>query len=186
MNFKDEIFKKYDELDFIEDKVQADILRSEIKSALEEYREKDSSCYHLLGLVVFESDDWENQIEHSIENFKKAIELDQDNFLAQLYLAHCYHDLNKLDLALKNYKKVDSQKLKNFQVWRYTKLIEQIGYCEYKLGNVKIGEKHFEEVLEWYKKLPEIDRVVPSELMECLPENHPIALEMKKIDSYLE
>ena len=79
-----------------------------------------------------------------------------------------------------------SQKLKNFQVWRYTKLIEQIGYCEYKLGNVKIGEKHFEEVLEWYKKLPEIDRVVPSELMECLPENHPIALEMKKIDSYLE
>ena len=153
---------------------------------LEEFLEKDSNCFHLLGLVDYQSDDWKENIENSIENFKKAIELDKGNFLAQLYLAHCYHDQNHLELALENYSKVDKQKLKEFQVWRYTKLIEQIGYCEYKLGNEKIGEKHFEEVLEWYKKLPEIDRVAPSELIECLPNNHRIVTEMKKIETYLE
>lgn len=63
---------------------------------------------------------------------------------------------------------------------------EQIGYCEYKLGNKKIGEQHFEEVLEWYKKLPSIDRVVPSELIECLPQTHWIVVEMKKIETYLK
>ncbi len=184
MSFKDKIFKKYDDLVLVENKTEEDILRSEIKSMLKEYSEKDSNCYHLLGLVDYESDNWKKHIEQSIHNFKKAIELDKDNFLAQLYLAHCYQDLNQLDLALENYKKVDKKKLKKFQVWRYTKLIEQIGYCEYKLGNKKIEEKHFEEVLKWYKKLPEIDRVTPSELIECLPKKHRIVIEMKKIILY--
>ncbi len=186
LSFKNKIFKKYDDLVLIENKTEEDILRSEIKLMLEEYSEKDSNCYHLLGLVDFESDDWEKHIGKSIWNFKKAVELDENNFLAQLHLAHCYHDLKQLDLALENYNKVDKQKLKEFQVWRYTKLIEQIGYCEYKLGNEKIGEEHFEEVLKWYKKLPEIDRVVPSELIECLPKNHRIVTEIKKIETYLE
>ena len=185
LSFKDSIFKKYDSLTLLKDKAEEDILRSEIKLMLEEYSEKDSNCYHLLGLVDFESDNWEKHIEKSIANFKKAVALDGNNFLAQLYLAHCFHDINQLDLALENYNKVDKKKLKDFQVWRHTKLIEQIGYCQYKLGNKKIGEKHFEEVLEWYKILPEIDKVVPSELMECLPKNHWIVIEIKKIETYL-
>ena len=176
------IFEKYDEFSLLENKTEKDILRTEIKTMLAEYSEMDSNCYHLLGLVDYESDDWKENIETSIGNFQKAIELDKDNFLAQLYLAHCYHDLNQLKLALENYNKVDREKLKKFQVWRYTKLIEQIGYCQYKLENKYIGEQHFEEVLEWYKKLPEIDRVVPSELIECLPKNHRIITEMKKIE----
>lgn len=186
MDTRKKIFKTYDKFILTEQKVEKDILRSEIKLMLDEYSEKDSNCYHLLGLVDYESDDWELHIEKSIQNFKKAIELDVTNVLPQLYLAHCYHDLNQLELALENYQKVDKEKLKEFRVWRYTKLIEQIGYCQYKLGNKKIGEQHFEEVLAWYKKLPEIDRVVPQELMECLPKNHCIVSKMKKIETYLE
>ncbi len=186
LSLREIIFEKYDEFSLLENQTEKDILRSEIKTMLAEYSEMDSNCYHLLGLVDIESDDWEENIEISIGNFKKAIELDKGNFLAQLYLAHCYHDLNRLELALENYNKVDREKLKEFQVWRYTKLIEQIGYCQYKLGNKQIGEQHFEEVLEWYKKLPEIDRVVPSELIECLPKNHRIVTEIKKIETYLE
>tara|TARA_B100000929_G_scaffold121519_2_gene96276 strand:- start:2384 stop:2953 length:570 start_codon:yes stop_codon:yes gene_type:complete len=186
LSLRAKIFEKYDEFSLLENKTEKDILRTEIKTMLAEYSEMDSNCYHLLGLVDYESDDWKENIETSIGNFQKAIELDKDNFLAQLYLAHCYHDLNQLKLALENYNKVDREKLKKFQVWRYTKLIEQIGYCQYKLENKYIGEQHFEEVLEWYKKLPEIDRVVPSELIECLPKNHRIITEMKKIETYLE
>lgn len=186
MNLREKIFQKYDEFILLENKTEKDFLRSEIKTMVTEYSELDSNCYHLLGLVDYESEDWKENIQTSIGNFKKAIELDKDNFLAQLYLAHCYHDLNQLKLALENYKKVDREKLKEFQVWRYTKLIEQIGYCQYKLGNKHIGEQYFEKVLEWYKKLPEIDRVVPSELIECLPKTHWIVIEMKKIETYLE
>ena len=186
MSLRAKIFEKYDEFSLLENKTEKEILRSEIKTMLAEYSEMDSNCYHLLGLVDYQSDDWKENIETSIGNFKKAIELDKDNFLAQLYLAHCYHDLNQLELALENYKKVDREKLKEFQVWRFTKLIEQIRYCQYKLGNKQIGEQHFEEVLEWYKILSEIDRVVPSELIECLPKNHRIVKEMKKIETYLK
>lgn len=112
--------------------------------------------------------------------------MDDTNVLLPLYLAHCYHDMNQLKLTLENYNKVNKEHLKDFQIWRYTKLIEQIGYCEYKLGNKQIGEKHFENVLQWYKKLPEIDRTVPSELIDCLPKNHRIVIEIKKIETYLE
>lgn len=186
MNIRKKIFEKYDEFILADQKDEKDILRSEIKSMLDKYPEKDSNCYHLLGLVDYESDDWKTHIEKTIWNFKKAIELDKTNVLPQLYLAHCYHDLNQLKLALENYNKVDKEKLKEIQVWRYTKLIEQIGYCEYKLGNKQIGEQYFEEVLESYKKIPEIDRVAPSELIECLPKNHRIVTEIKKIELYLE
>ncbi|WP_459210043.1 hypothetical protein [Aquimarina rhabdastrellae] len=186
MNLKEKIFKKYNDFSLLENKTEKDTLRFEIKTMISEHSKLDTNCYYLLGLVDYESDDWEENIEIIIENFKKAIELDKHNFLAQLYLAHCYHDLNKLELALENYKKVDKEELKKFQVWRYTKLIEQIGYCEYKLGNKKIGENYFEEVLEWYKKLPETDRVVPTELITCLPKNHWIVTEMKKIETYLK
>ena len=184
-NLKDEIFKKYDYLVLIEDKTKKNELRLEIKLMLNKLDQKDSNCYHLLGLLDYESDDWKKHVDKSIQNFEKAIELDKNNFLAQLYLAHCYHDLNQLELALLNYNKVNQEKLKEFQVWRYTKLIEQIGYCKYKLGNKKSAEIHFEEVLKWYKKLPEIDRVVPSELIECLPKDHWIVIEIKKIETYL-
>ncbi|WP_046756891.1 tetratricopeptide repeat protein [Kordia jejudonensis] len=186
MNLRKYIFEQYNKFTLAECKEEKDQLRSEIKEILAEHSNLDSNCYQILGLIEYESDDWKKNIQCSIKNFKKAIELDETNVLAQLYLAHCYHDLHQLELALENYTKVDKQKLKKFQVWRYTKLIEQIGYCKYKLGNKNIGEKHFEEVLELHKKLPETEKAFPSELLECLPENHWIAIEMKKITPYIE
>lgn len=94
-----------------------------------------------------------------------------------------------IDNVVANFKKaieLDKQKLKEFQVWRYTKLIEQIGYCYYKLGDKQKGEEYFEEVLVWYKRLPETDRVVPYELISCLPKKHPIVIEIKIIETYLD
>ncbi len=186
MDLRKKIFNKYDDFVLAEEKIDKDFLRSEIKLLLEGFSNKDSNCYYLLGLIDYESDDWEMYIESIVANFKKAIELDKENVLPQLYLAHCYHDQNNLKLALENYQKVDKQKLKEFQIWRYTKLIEQIGYCYYKLGDKQKGEEYFEEVLVWYKRLPEIDRVVPYELISCLPKKHPIVIEIKKCETYLD
>lgn len=77
------------------------------------------------------------------------------------------------------------EELKAFQIWRYVKLIEQIGFCHYGLGNPKLGRKQFVKFLEWYRKLPIEDRTVPTEMMQCLPETDEIVLEMKKIETYL-
>lgn len=172
MNLKEKIFKKYDAFSVLDNTTEKNIIRAEIKTMIAQLPEIDSSCYHLLGILDYESNDWKENIEFCIKNFKKAIDLDEDNFLAQLYLAHCYHDLNKLRIALEHYKKVNQDRLKKFQVWRYIKLLEQIGFCEYKLGNISMGEQYFEKVLEQYKEQTEIDRIPPLELMSCLPKEH--------------
>jgi tetratricopeptide (TPR) repeat protein len=161
-------------------------LRKSIRGEIIAQTELNSRDYQLLGLIDTESDDWKNNSVKIIENFKKAVEKDKTNFLAQLYLAHIYHDIGNLELALKNYLKVDTKALKKFQLWRYVKLIEQIGFCTYRLGNETAGILFFEKVLNWYIKTPENELARPSELLECLPENHRIVIEIKKIEDYLE
>ncbi len=184
-NFKKILSKKYDQFICTENISKKNKLGDEIILMLKMEKKLDSNSYYIWGLIDYDSEDWKKNINKSITNFQKAIELNKSHYLAQLYLAHCYHDINNLNKALENYLKVDRLKLKEFQIWRYTKLIEQIGYCNYKLGNKKIGEEHFEIVLNLYRELPEIDRVVPSELLDCLPENHRIVIEIKKIETYL-
>jgi tetratricopeptide (TPR) repeat protein len=180
------IFKKYDEFSLAENEKDKERLCLEIESMIKKEPDLNSNCYHIWGLIYYETNNWRSNIEKTISNFQKAIKQDQSNFFPQLYLAHCYHDLGKLEQALENYLKVDQESLKKFATWRYVKLIEQIGYCNYKLGNKKDGEKHFEIVLEWYKKLDDDDHLaVPSELIECLPSNHKIVKEIKKIEDYL-
>ena len=186
MDFKEKILKKYEDFSLLDNKIEKDILRSEIKSMLAEHSKMDSDYYHILGLLNYNSYDWKENIKTSIQNFKKAIELDKNNFLSQLYLAHCYQDLNQLELALENYKKVNQQKLKNFQLWRYVKLIEQIGYCNYKLGNKSEGIVYFKKVLKWYQKSSKNNLATPSELLKCLPDDHQITIKIKKIEDYLD
>ncbi len=77
MDIRKEIFEKYDEFSLAEHKLEKDILRFKIKSLLDKYSEKDSNCYHILGLLDYEFDDWKENIETAIWNFKKAIELDK-------------------------------------------------------------------------------------------------------------
>lgn len=146
-----------------------------------------SESYQILGLIDYESEDWERNSSRILENFSKSVDKDETNFLAQLYLAHIYHDTGNLKLALENYLKVDAKALKKFQLWRYVKLIEQIGYCKYKLGNKAEGIKLFEKVLNCYKNSQdEFGLARPTELLECLQENHKIVVEIKKIEDYLE
>jgi len=183
--FEKEVLELYDKFVIAEDLTEKKQLRNQIQSKLVSLKEMTSENYQILGLIDYESKDWKNHSERILENFTKSVEKDNTNFLAQLYLAHIYHDSGKLELALKNYLKVDTKALKKFQIWRYVKLVEQIGYCTYKLGNETAGIVFFEKVLKWYKKTPENELARPSELLECLPKNHRIVIEIKKIEGYL-
>jgi tetratricopeptide (TPR) repeat protein len=185
--FEKDILKEYDKFVISENSTQKKDIRDEIRNKILSKNELNSENYQILGLIDYESEDWKNHSERILENFTKSIEKDETNFLSQLYLAHIYQDTGNLKLALKNYLKVDTKALKNFHIWRYVKLIEQIGYCTFKLGNETAGIVFFEKVLKWYKKKNnEYDLARPSELIECLPKNHRIVIEIKKIEDYLE
>ena len=179
------IHQKYDEFVIAENQTEKENLRNEIKDLILSRKKRNSEDYQILGLIDYESENWKVNTKNILKNFKKAVEKDKSNFLAQLYLAHINHDIGNLEVALENYLKVDAKALKQFQIWRYVKLIEQIGYCTYKLGNENAGIIFFKKVLNWYKKLSEDELAVPSELLECLPENHEIVVEIKKIETYL-
>jgi len=184
--FEKEILEEYDKFSLSENLTEKESLRKSIREKITAQTELNSLDYQLLGLIDYNSENWKDNSEKIIENFKKAVKTDKSNFMAQLYLAHIYHDIGKLELALENYLKVDTRALKKFQLWRYVKLIEQIGFCTYKLGNKTAGIVFFEKVLKWYKKTPENGLARPSELIDCLPENHQIVIEIKKIEDYLE
>jgi tetratricopeptide (TPR) repeat protein len=184
--FEKEILEEYNKFSISENLIEKESFRNSIRKKINAQTELNSLDYQILGLIDYESEDWRNNSEKILENFNKSFEKDETNFLAQLYLAHIYQDTGNLKIALKIYLKVDTKALKNFQIWRYVKLIEQIGFCTYKLGNENAGIIFFERVLKWYKKTPENELARPSELLECLPENHRIVIEIKEIEDYLE
>lgn len=184
--FEKAILEEYDKFAICEDSIKKEQIRNDIRRKLITQKELSSENHQVLGLIDYEREDWKNYSERILKNFSKSVEKDKTNFLAQLYLAHTYHDIGNLRLALKNYLKVDSKALKEYQVWRYVNLVEQIGYCTYKLGNVRAGIVFFEKVLKRYKEYKDYDLARPTELIECLPENHKIVIEIKKIENYLE
>ena len=185
--YKDIPIKKYEEFDFEEYQERKKLLRFEIFNILKEVEEPDSEDFHIWGLIYYISDDDKEYHRNlAIEKFLEAYNLDSTNFLACLYAAHCFHDNGELQNALKYYELVNKTELKEFQIWRYVKLIKQIGFCNYKLGNQILGRKQFQEVLEWYRKLPIEDRAVPTEMLQCLPESDEIVIEMKEIEDYLD
>lgn len=183
---KDILIKKYEDFSSEDNPERKKLLRFEVFNILKELDSPDTNDFHIWGLTYYMSDDdKEYHTNLALEKFLKAYELDSTNFLACLYVAHCLHDKGELDQALKYYEQVNKEDLKEFQIWRYVKLIEQIGFCNYRLGNKDIGRKRFQEVLEWFRKLPMEDRAAPTELIQCLPESDEIVIEMKKIEDYL-
>ena len=184
---KDILLEKYEEFNLEEDQARKKLLRLEIFNILKEVEEPDSDDSHIWGLTHYMSDDdKEYNRNQALEKFLEAYKLDSTNFLACLYAAHCFHDMGELQSALKYYERVNKTELKEFQIWRYVKLIEQIGFCHYKLGNQSQGRKQFQKVLEWYRKLPIDDRAVPTEMFQCLPDSDDLIIKMKEIEDYLE
>ena len=188
-NYKKILIDKYDAFYLEENATKKKLLQIEIQNILRDVFNPDTEDFHIWGLTYYSIDEEaEKEINTNLalKKFLKAYQLDTNNFLACLYVAHCFHDKNDLNQALNYYEKVNKEDLKEFQIWRYVKLIEQIGYCHFKLGREEIGKKKFEEVLNWYKKTEFGQLAVPSELMECLDKSDQIVKEIMEIEDYLK
>ena len=185
-DYKDILIKKYEAFEMEERPEKKQLLRFEVFGILNSINNLDSEDFHIWGLTYYMSDDdKQNNTNLALEKFINSYELDSNNFMACLYIAHCYHDKGDFKDSLKYYELVNKSNLKEFQIWRYVKLIDQIGFCNYKLGNKELGRQKFEQALEWYRKLPMEDRAVPTEMLQCLPESDEIIIEIKKIEGYL-
>lgn len=181
---KDILIKKYEDFVIEEYSERKKLLRFEVLNILADIENLDSNDLHIWGLIYYHTDeDREYHLGLALEKFLESYEMDSQNFMACLYIAHCFHDLGNLQNALKYYNLVNKEELREFQLWRYVKLIEQIGFCNYKLGNKDLGRVQFLEVLNWYRKLPSEDRIDPTELMQCLPKTDEIVIELIKLET---
>lgn len=94
-------------------------------------------------------------LEKAINWFSLAIKWNNQNVMAHLYLAHCYHDFayhinpNYWENALNAYKNVDQHALaRDFPVWRVLKCREQIAACYCWSGNQEEAVYHFSKFLD--------------------------------------
>ncbi len=101
---------------------------------------EDSQIAYVLGFVDYfhpsRDDDDEKHLSSAIEWFQRALEWDTENFMARLYLAHCFHDREDWLRAIAEYEKVDLEKLAQERaIWRSVKCREQLAHCYAHAGN---------------------------------------------------
>lgn len=160
------------------------IIRSDIKSIIDNLDAPDSQDLYILGLAYYETSIDIHDIDNSHKYFIESLKENKKYYMARLYSAHCYHDKKEYDSALSEYLKVDCHKLKTeFPIWRFIKLQEQIGHCLHNLGKENEAKKYFQITLDLYRKEPYEDLVDPLEVYECLAETDPICRELKIIEN---
>src|SRR5262249_28377799 len=94
---------------------------------------RDSRMAYSLGLLYYEhplrETDEATWVERAISWFTRAVEWDSGNVIAQLYLAHCYHDQKDWPRAICAYEKIDQATLaRDWPLWRAVKCREQLAH----------------------------------------------------------
>jgi tetratricopeptide (TPR) repeat protein len=121
---------------------------------------QSSQIAYTLGLIYYDhptrDEDRKTHLSKAITWFRQALELDADNVMAQLYLAHSYHDLafhyseqDHWELAIEAYENVEQDRLiRNWPQWRAFKCREQLAACYAWSGNQKKAERLFSAFLD--------------------------------------
>ena len=99
--FDKKVLAKYEAFFVEEDETIKTSLKIHIRNEIESLDGLSSLHYQLLGLIDYESDDWQNHLPTILSNFQKSVSRDSSNFMAQLYLAHTYHDSGKLKASIR-------------------------------------------------------------------------------------
>jgi hypothetical protein len=114
---------------------------------------KDSRIAHTLGLLYYNhpayGEDPEKYECQAIDWFTSAVEWDGGNVMAQLYLAHCFHDRQDWSRAITEYAKVDLDRLaRDWPAWRAVKCREQLAHCLAFAGQDEEAVRHFTAFLD--------------------------------------
>jgi tetratricopeptide (TPR) repeat protein len=135
-----------------ERKAIADEAEGVLRAALE-LAPRDSRIAHTLGLLYYNHPAWteapEGYQSRAIDWFTRAIEWDPADVLAQLYLAHCFHDRKDWLRAIAEYEKVDLDRLaRNWPAWRAVKCREQLAHCHAYAGHTDEAVRLFSAFLD--------------------------------------
>ena len=68
-------------------------------------------------------------------------------------------------------------------IWRWVKLLEQIGFCYVKNGQMSTSEQYFDSVINAYLTTQQDELVPIQEAYECLSSKHPLFLRLKEVES---
>ncbi len=116
---------------------------------------RNSHIAHALGLLYYEhplrEQNEEIWLERAITWFDHATEWENDRYsvIAQLYLAHCYHDRKDYSHAISAYEKVDQARLaREWPRWRAVKCREQLAHCYALSGQTDIAIRQFSHFLD--------------------------------------
>ena len=135
-----------------DDPIQAQLLEESLKicSAGIFHSPKCALLYTSRGRTQYEL----RNLEASIVDAEKAIELDGGQMWAVLYRAHALHDLGRFADALKGYESVDISFFDGAASWRGVLVKDQKASCLMHLGERSQALSLFESALNSYEKNP--------------------------------
>jgi tetratricopeptide (TPR) repeat protein len=110
-----------------------------LRAALE-LTPRDSRIAHTLGLVYYNhparTEDAAGYLSQALDWFGRAVEWGPDNVIAQLYVAHCFHDRKDWRRAIAEYERIDLDRLaREWPEWRAVKCREQLAQCHAYAGH---------------------------------------------------
>jgi hypothetical protein len=125
----------------------------EILQAALDLAPKHSRVAYAFGLLYYNhptaGEDPEGFQSRAIHWFSQAVEWDPGTVMAQLYLAHCFHDQKDWPRAIQEYEKVDLDWLaRHMPAWRAVKCREQLGHCHAYAGNAEEAVRRFTAFLD--------------------------------------
>jgi tetratricopeptide (TPR) repeat protein len=108
---------------------------------------------HTLGLAYYNhparANDEESFRSQAIDWFTQAVEWESGDTIAQLYLAHCFHDRKDWPRAIAEYEKIDLERLsRDWHVWRSVKCQEQVALCHAYAGDREEATRRFSAFLD--------------------------------------
>jgi tetratricopeptide (TPR) repeat protein len=106
----------------------------------------DADLRYTLGYVLYLARP--SRTTEALAEFELALALDDGHAWANLYRAHCLHDLERWDEAAAAYGKVNAAAFAGHRAWRIELLREQQAYCLLRAGRRDDALRAFTAVIE--------------------------------------
>jgi len=163
--------------DGVEDEDEAVAFYESAKNLLSQALELDANSHRALyamGLCEYDRPDGNGRSETALPWFERACRSapggERANAWANLYRAHCLHDMEQWDAAVAAYEAVDRDAFEGLRSWRANKLLEQMAFCRLRAHDRSGALRDFREALRIYSGLTEqefIEHPYPMELLEA-------------------
>ncbi len=112
-------------------------------------------AHYMLGHLYY----FQDKKEAALKEYEKALECENEDKVhswAQLYKAHCFHDMQEWDKAIESYTKVDLSAFSGAKAWRTDILREQIAECTHKIGKKEEAQNMLLKIIERYEAEPKL------------------------------